>query len=106
MAVERSAVRVLVTASGELDIATADEFIRGLRAAFGTSPVLLDLSGLTFIDSSGIRALDELVRAADEQQWQFRIDSDLRANVRRVLDISGILAVLPLVERPGGEARE
>jgi anti-anti-sigma factor len=44
--------------AGELDIAVADEVIRELRAARqANARVLLDLSGVTFIDSSGLRAL-------------------------------------------------
>jgi anti-anti-sigma factor len=46
----------LVTLAGELDIATAEGLADWLIAVSG-SAVVVDLSGLTFMDSSGIAAL-------------------------------------------------
>lgn len=50
---------------GELDVATSIAFERRLRRALGSSApvVIVDLSGLDFIDCSGIRAL---VRVAED----------------------------------------
>jgi anti-sigma B factor antagonist len=47
---------------GELDMATADELVRALEPAIATAggDLTLDLSDLTFIDSSGLRALLEV----------------------------------------------
>jgi len=43
---------------GELDMATAGGLQEVLHAAaFGEDPVVLDFSGVTFMDSSGLRAL-------------------------------------------------
>ena len=42
---------------GDLDLATVDDFKPVLEAAAGAGDVTLELSGLQFIDSSGIRAL-------------------------------------------------
>lgn len=44
---------------GELDLASAPQLSAALSEAAGqgTQPVLLDLSGVTFIDSSALRAL-------------------------------------------------
>jgi anti-anti-sigma factor len=46
-----------VVLSGELDIATLDDAQRQIEAAEVDAPALLviDLSGLTFVDSSGVR---------------------------------------------------
>ena len=49
-----SVVQILVT--GELDISTAGQLEAALHAA-GTADLRVDLAGLTFIDSSGIRVL-------------------------------------------------
>ena len=49
----------VVTASGEIDIATAEAFGRELERALagGAQSVVLDLEGVSFIDSTGLTAL-------------------------------------------------
>ena len=51
-------------AVGELDMATADELLSGLAPAVadGTGDVVVDVSELSFVDSSGLRALIHLSR--------------------------------------------
>ena len=47
-----------VTLSGELDLATAPRLVHALtEVADGTAVVILDLSELTFMDSSGLHAI-------------------------------------------------
>jgi anti-anti-sigma factor len=58
-----------VVLAGELDIATLDDAQRQVEEAEATAPALLiiDLSGLTFVDSSGVRLAlmaDDRARAA------------------------------------------
>ena len=62
--VERSASRVVVCAHGELDLATAAAMRRAVVAAGGSGPteVVVDLSGVTFVDATGLSAL---LQAAD-----------------------------------------
>src|SRR5688500_12492781 len=47
-----------VSVAGELDLATADEFARAVRSGLARGPVLIDLREVTFMDSSGVRALN------------------------------------------------
>ena len=85
---------IVVRVTGEIDMSTVDVLRRELgnaRAADATT--LLDLSGVTFIDSSGLRILIEA--------HQTRLDSDasltLRspsAAVQRLLEISGLTSHL------------
>jgi anti-anti-sigma factor len=50
--------RVTATVSGEVDAATANAFEQGLLPALGqATEVVLDLSEVSFMDSSGLRAL-------------------------------------------------
>src|ERR1700749_3619940 len=50
--------RVVVSVSGEIDAATAERFEADLLpATAGAASVALDLSEVTFMDSSGLRAL-------------------------------------------------
>jgi anti-anti-sigma factor len=48
---------LVLSPTGELDMATAPEFEEASERAQGGSAILIDLRGLTFIDSEGIKAL-------------------------------------------------
>ena len=87
----REGDRTVVSVLGEMDIATADAFATELRAELESAPVLLDLSGLTFMDSAGVRALDSVLRELDEHQWDLRIDRPLQSGVEQVLRMTGLL---------------
>lgn len=48
----------VVTASGEIDLANADEFLDVLnRAAEGSQAIVVDLSTVSYCDSAAVRAL-------------------------------------------------
>jgi len=73
---------------GELDLATADEFIERIRPVVARgSDINLDLSGLTFIDSSGIRAL--IVIATELDGVGSLVLSSPQDEVARVLELVG-----------------
>ena len=81
--------------TGELDIATAPRLDRALRE--GRRPgeeVVLDLSGLEFIDSTGLRVVVRGVEAAAQEGWELRLRHGPPA-VRRVFEIAGVLGALP-----------
>jgi anti-sigma B factor antagonist len=60
--------RVVVTLSGECDLAVRDELEAALREAVQRSPVvMIDLGSLTFMDSSGIHGLVTAHHAALER---------------------------------------
>ena len=80
----------IVECQGELDIATAPEVedvVRGLVEE-GTGRLRLDWSGLTFMDSTGIRLLLEVVALCREQKVD--LTWDLGPNAQRALDAVGI----------------
>lgn len=70
----------LVWVSGEVDTHTADELHRALldQAQITTERVVLDMSGVTFMDSTGLRAL---VTAARHTPIQVVHPSDLVATL-------------------------
>ena len=81
--------------NGELDLAEASAFEEGVRARLdGQDPLIVDVSRLTFIDSTGIRALVNIVRAAAPRRVVVR---DAPPNVRRVLELTSITSVVPNV---------
>lgn len=48
----------LVVLNGELDLASAAQLVQAVSdLGAGSHPVILDLSAVTFVDSSGVRAL-------------------------------------------------
>jgi anti-sigma B factor antagonist len=72
---------------GELDMATAEDLSQLLRdAASNEGPVVLDFSGVSFMDSSGLRALLEAAGKTDEDRSVIILNPT--AQVRRVLEIS------------------
>jgi anti-anti-sigma factor len=89
--------RSVVAAKGELDIASAPQLLSAV-ASLGqpaTSAVAIDLSALTFIDSSGINALRTAVRAAHARG----VGAILAApseRVLKVLDLVRLSDVVPL----------
>jgi anti-sigma B factor antagonist len=88
--------RVRLVAVGELDIASAPLLEAALseqRAA--EAPVVLDLGGITFMDSSGLKVL---VRAANEARtngWAFAVDPEVGDAVRAVFEVVDAGRVIP-----------
>ena len=89
----------VVTARGEIDVATAEEFSAVLMAAARrAAQVVVDLSPLDFCDSSGVRVL---VRAAREGGAPLQVVCPPgNARVRRVLDVVGLDALVPVLDAP------
>jgi anti-sigma B factor antagonist len=71
---------------GELDMATADDLSRLLRDASTNGTIVLDFSGISFMDSSGLRAL--LEGAGQPNGSDALVILNPSDQVRRVLDIS------------------
>lgn len=84
----------VVSVTGRADAEAADELEETLRGAVGqNSKVAVNLSGLSYISSAGLRALLQAARAAGEGNAEFAICS-LTASVKKVFDMSGLHHVL------------
>ena len=88
-------------ASGELDLTVAQEFRETVAAQLAAGPVLIDLSDLTFMDSSGVAALDALLRTAAKQGWSLQVAPGIQQPVRRVLEITGMIEALGIADAEG-----
>jgi anti-sigma B factor antagonist len=99
-AVERSGGRAVIGVTGELDIATVGSLGPAVRAELLQGSVVLDLSGLSFMDSSGVRLIDTLLREVDAEGWTLTFRPGLQRAVRQVLEMTGMLAVLPREAAP------
>lgn len=87
--------RRVVAVLGEVDLATSARLGEEVEAALREGPVVLDLQGVTFLDSSGVRQLDRLMRVATEHGTELRVGEVLQPPVTQILELTGLLAVLP-----------
>lgn len=76
---------------GELDLAVAD----ALTQRFGelkqrAAVVRLDLAGLEFMDSSGLRAVIMALADSRRDGWQLEIVEEVTAPVARLIDLVGV----------------
>jgi anti-sigma B factor antagonist len=81
--------------SGEIDMSNTQELTAACAALVDGDGVTLeiDLEGLTYLDSSGIGALVELLRAFESRGGNVHIVNP-SGIVRRVLELSGLLPLL------------
>ena len=78
-----------VTLSGEFDISTASSLRHALYDDVGSEVVVGDLSEVTFMDSSGLRALLD-VRAKLESDGRRLVLEGVPDQVRRLFEVAGI----------------
>ena len=89
----------VVVVEGEHDVYTAPSLSEQLDALLDEGmPFVIDLTPATFVDSSVLRVLLEARRRADEHGVGFAValGQDDSGPVRRVLDITGLVPVLPV----------
>jgi anti-anti-sigma factor len=87
-----------VAPAGELDIETAGRLERTLIEAEGgdAETIVLDLSGLEFIDSTGLRIVIDANARCGGADGRLRLIAGAPA-VERLLDLVGLRERLPLI---------
>jgi anti-anti-sigma factor len=102
--VETSTNSVTVTLAGELDMADSDQVGLVLidAAAAGRPIVRLELSALTFADSSAIKAILVGAKAADERGVSYQLINP-HGRVQRLLNVTGLASALTIVNEPDDE---
>jgi len=92
---------VVVAPSGELDMAT----VPGVRDALtelheaGFAHLILDLTAVDFLDSSGLALIAAADRAATDDGRRFSLVLGAARAVRRTLELSGLLGRLDVLPR-------
>lgn len=87
----------VVSLRGELDISTSRQLDARLRSLLAQhKQVVLDLSELSFIDSSGLAVLITTARAADMDGGGFAVRA-VSESALRVLELSGVAKQLRLL---------
>jgi anti-sigma B factor antagonist len=94
---EQEGERVVLRARGELDLSSVKKFEAALRGAIRWSDfgVLLDLSGVTFIDSTGLHALIAAWTLSLRSRRELVVLS-ASTQVKQVIEMSGLEDLLPL----------
>ena len=87
----------LVSVSGEVDMATAPRLAEAV-AQFTNGSVTVDLSGVTFLDSSGLNALVAAGKYIEHRNGRLLV-RDASPIVQRLFEISGLDGYL----QPNGE---
>lgn len=89
--VERDGTALVLHLQGELDMATAAELRLVLARALGpgTSTITVDLTALTFIDSTGIGVLVGGLRQARDEGCGFSVLNPSRS-VQKALRLTGV----------------
>jgi anti-sigma B factor antagonist len=82
--------------SGELDLAASPGFEAVMFQLFADGPavLILDLRGLTFVDSTGLGMVLLTRVEADKHGCELRIIPG-RTNVQRIFELTGLVDVLP-----------
>jgi anti-sigma B factor antagonist len=93
--------RVTLALAGEMDMTTTPRLQKYLSTLAQThqGAIVIDLRQLTFVDSTGIRALVAADRHARRDGWHLTILNG-PPHVQRVFEISGLSDVLPFAGEP------
>jgi anti-anti-sigma factor len=84
----------VVAPRGELDVATQAELRAALRQQAERGAVTLDLSGLRFMDTSGLRLILETAEAARRGEFTFAVLPGSPV-VQRLFEVAGVTELVP-----------
>jgi len=94
---------IVAAVSGDIDGSNAAELRRGVaeRVPSTARSLIMDLSGTTYIDSTGVELLFELARRLSARRQIFTVVVPLGSGIRKVLELCDIGSVAVLVESQG-----
>jgi anti-sigma B factor antagonist len=95
--VDRRDDLAIVQPSGELDLATVDTLRAALDSIESAGRLVLDLRGLSFIDSTGLHLLVALHQRAQRDGFQLTLLAPA-APVNRAIQLCGLDEALPFVD--------
>ncbi len=97
----------VISVFGEVDVASAPMVGQALQEAevSAATSVVLDLAGVTFLDSAGIRVLMNAVSASRAGLNKLSVRREYQPPVDRVLALAGVIEGLPYRAAPAGSDR-
>jgi anti-anti-sigma factor len=98
---ERQGTICLVRVHGEIDLSNAQEVSSAIGTAMGQEArwLVVDLSDLTYLDSSGVALLLRLAARLRTRRRQLHLVVPHGSPVRRVLGFTGLPRVIPVEAR-------
>jgi anti-anti-sigma factor len=89
----------VVSLSGEIDGSNADELAERVAAAIGNDALalVLDLSGVSYLDSSGVRMVFRLARGLRDRQQELQLVIPTGSRVGRPLGLAGVGTIARVV---------
>ena len=96
----RLATAVVVAAAGEIDLSTVEDLAEAVRAALANhaGTVVIDLTQVTFLASTGLSLLIEAERTAGESAQLLRVVAGQHRAVARSLETSGLTDYLTVCD--------
>ncbi len=98
----REGEKLTVSVEGELDLGTIPALAQHIDARTDgeDGALTLDLGGVTFMDSSGLRMLIELHDRSQRERWQLSLIAPEHQSATLVLRMTGADEALPFEDRP------
>lgn len=95
----RAGARLELAVSGELDLYTAPRLEEAVvvETSTGATEVVLELSGVTFVDSSGLSAIIKLHQRLEAEGASLALRTP-SSFVVRLLDLTGVSGALTVLE--------
>lgn len=87
---------IVIALSGDIDVASLPEHAARLDVEITrrTEHVVLDLTGVDFLDSTGLALLTGTMRRLKRSRRRLAVVPALEGSVRRALDATGLIHVL------------
>lgn len=95
----KEAAALVVTVTGRMDAATAPEFEKSVSefVAKGDTALLINLSGLEYVSSAGLRSILVCAKRVKKQNGKL-VFSGINGHVREVFTISGFLGIFKIYD--------
>jgi stage II sporulation protein AA (anti-sigma F factor antagonist) len=91
---------IVVRIGGEIDLSNAWSVAQSIRESISNLQlrVILDLTGVRYLDSAGIRVLFDLARRLADRDQRLVLVLPPDAPIRRSLEVSSLVSQVPMAE--------